>query len=361
MNHEPNAGERTRQLIAAFIDGELSATDAAELNQLLKSDSKHAEQVVDQLLLDSLLSEELGSESLTALVDLVGNDPETTATTPSAMSTTSVLRFPRGTRRLWQSLGGAAIVAAIVVAFVMGRWENSALANAATIVRAAMETHTEPVERVYIVQTEPSTNGDVGFKSPRDVRVVTQGDRFYVAMNRGEHRWFWGRDANGATWMTLGPRRALRIDPDETGPALAYISDLYSLNLESVLDNALRHCEIETTSDTGPVYEVKAIPKRSNGWLRELTIEVDKETKAVRKLVLLRRTAHQGDATITFRLVDASTPDESKYRAEGHLVEPFQIFSRDHQSEKRRDVLKSWFGMAADRWITLEGKKSHEK
>ena len=61
MNHQPAPDERTRRLIAKFIDGELSATDAAELNQLLKSDPQHAEQVVDQLLLDSLLSEELGS------------------------------------------------------------------------------------------------------------------------------------------------------------------------------------------------------------------------------------------------------------------------------------------------------------
>jgi hypothetical protein len=207
MNHQPTPDERTRRLIAEFIDGELSATDAAELNQLLRSDPQQAEQVVDQLLLDSLLSEELGAESLTALVDLVADEPSSGVSSPATVASTGVFRFPRGTRRLWQSLGGVAVVAAVLVAFLVGRWENSALANAATVVRAAMETHAEPVERVYIVQTDRSATGDAGFNSPRNVRVATQGDRFYVEMNRGERRWFWGLDADGAIWLTLGPRR----------------------------------------------------------------------------------------------------------------------------------------------------------
>lgn len=360
MTNEQKLLERTRELAAKLVDGELAAEEAEELTQLLQDGDDRLGVLADHLLLDCLLSEELGKSSLTALVDIVSDnslDAETSSTySPVPVAFTSIVN------QYWKPAGWViAATLAGLMAIILFRGDATAFANAATIVQAAKESHAEVVERVYVVQVETEAAVDADFSPPRDVRVATQGDRFYVEMNRGERRWFWGRDTNGATWMTLGPRRALRIDADETGPALAYINDLYSLNLESVLDNALKHCEIETTSASGQVYVVKATPKRANGWLRAMTIEVDKETKAVRKLVLQRHTPRQGDATVTFTLVDARIPDESKYRAEGHLVEPFQIFSRDHQSEKRRDVLKSWFGIAADRWITTEGKKSHEK
>jgi len=352
--------EQTRELAAKLLDGELTSEEAKQLKLLLQGGEDHVGALADQLLLDSLLSEELGKGSLTALVDLMA-DP---TLDPPALPLPDIAPISHTkTAKYFSQLAGwgVAISLVVVLAVVLFRGEATAFANAATVVQAARESHAAAVERVYVVQVETPAAGESDFTPPLDVRVVTQGDRFYVEMNRGERRWLWGRDANGATWITLGSRRALRIDAEELGPAIAYISDLYSLNLESVLDNALRHCEIETTSDSGPVYVVKATPKRPYGWLRGMTIDVDKETKAVRKLVLRRHTSQQGEATVTFTLVDARVPDESKYRAEGHLIEPFQIFSRDQQPERRRDVLNSWFGMAADRWITTERKKPHEK
>jgi anti-sigma factor RsiW len=243
--NRPTPDERTRQLIAEFIDGEPSETVAAELNQHLMSFPQHTGQVVDQLLLDSLLMEELGSESLTALVDLVANESDSGVKSRTAGVTTGMLRLPRGPRRLWQSLGGVAVVTAVVLAFVIGRWESTALASAATVVRAAIETHAEHVERVYIVQTDRSATGQAGFSPPRDVRVATQGSRFYVEMNRGERQWFWGLNADGAIWLTLGPHRAIVVDQDECGVPLQYISDLYTLELETLLNNFLKHCRLK--------------------------------------------------------------------------------------------------------------------
>jgi hypothetical protein len=352
VNQQPAADERTRQLIAEFIDGELSAADAAELSRLMKTDPRHAEQVVDQLLLDSLLSEELGSESLTALVDLVADAPPRGARLQAAAST-GVFRLPRGSRRFWQSLGGVAVVAALMAAFLLGRWESSALANAATIVEAAREIHAAPVERIYIVRTERSATGDAGFPIPRDVRVATQGDRFYVEMNHGERRWFWGLDANGAIWLTLGPRRAIIVDQEECGAPLQYISHLYTLNLESLLQNFLKHCTLIHEEGPGAAHSITAIPRRRwrAGGLRKATIDVDRETKAVRRLVIERDSPQHGASTVTFTLVDVRAPDEAKYRPEGHLVEPFRLLTRETQPDKRRELLLNWFGPAAERWL----------
>lgn len=360
MNHQPDPCERTRQLIVELIDGELSLTEAGELNQLLRSDRKHAEQAVDQLLLDSLLAAELGTESLTALVDLVSEEPSASDATQPETSRPVAPRWPFNSRRLWQSLGGAAAVAAVVVAFVMSRWENSALASATTIVQAALETHAEPVERVYIVQTERPAMTEPEFNHPRDVRVATQGDRFYVEMNRGERRWYWGLDADGAIWLTLGPRRAIVVAPDECGPPLQYFSSLYTLNLETLLQNLLKHCTLTREEGPGATHSITATPRRRwpGVWLRRATIEVERETKAVRRLVIERDIPRLGTSTVTFTLVDSRAPDESKYRPEGHLTEPFRLLTRDTQPDKRRELLTNWFGPAADRWIKSQENSS---
>lgn len=358
MNLHPSPDERTRRLIVEIIDGDFSATDAAELNELLRSDPRQAEQVVEQLLLDSLLSEELGSESLTALVDLVVSEPSGGAKPPVVAASTGRFRLPRGSRRLWQSLGGLAVVVALLLSFLMGRWENNALANAATVVQAAMQTHAEPIERVYVVQTERPTTGDAGLGNPpRDVRVATQGDRFYVEMNRGERRWVWGLDAQGAIWLTLGPRRAIVVDQDECGLPLQYISHLYTLNFESLLQNCLKHCTLVNEDGPGATHSITATPKRrwNGGWLRKATLEVDRETKAVRRLVIERDIPQHGPSTVTFTLVDSRTADETKYRPEGHLTEPFRLLTRDTQPDKRRELMTNWFGPAAERWIKATG------
>ncbi|MFM7071207.1 MAG: hypothetical protein ACKO38_05370 [Planctomycetota bacterium] len=242
MNAPQDSSERQRQLIAELIDGTLSDSDSADLNRLLQTHPQFADQVANQLILDSLLSEELGAEPLAALVDLVGQPcaSQPSASQPSASQVPPPAAPPRSfrtsrlgrafnqliaARRTWHVAGALATLAVVAVAFVMGRWERMTLASSSdVIVRAAMDAHAAPVERVYVVQTERSPTGptgsgsptgsvgSVGFKPPRDVRVATQGDRFYVEMNRGERSWYWGLDRDGSIWITLGSRRAIVID-----------------------------------------------------------------------------------------------------------------------------------------------------
>jgi len=45
----------------------------------------------------------------------------------------------------------------------------------------------------------------------------------------------WG-GADGTIWLTLGPQRAMRIEPDEIGPSLQSLSNVFSLELESLLN-----------------------------------------------------------------------------------------------------------------------------
>jgi len=264
------------------------------------------------------------------------------------------VRAPTSTRgqRVWaRSLWFAAAAATVLLAFVVGRWGSPAHAEASVLVRAALATHTGPVERCYTVTVE--RDAEIQEEQPqfRDVRIWTQGDRFWVDV-RGQRAWKWGRSSSGAIWIALRRHRALEIEADEIGPPLQQIADLYSLHLETLLENVLNHFELEHLENGSFTHVITARPRGwASGYIREAVIEVDKETKAVKRLELQRSYPRRGDSQITFTLVDARTPDDSRYEPTGHLDEPFRILTRDLDPDKRRDVLTSWFGPQAARWL----------
>ena len=249
----------------------------------------------------------------------------------------------------------AATAAALLIAFIVGHMDTTAYANATTLVRAAILTHSEPVERCYVVTVDRENENRLEFTPPRDVRLWTQGNQFWVEVDRGERRWAWGRNADGAVWTTLGPRRAVQIEPDELGRPLKYMTDLYALELESLLQTILHRYRLEHTSSTTTTHVITARPRgQRERWIREAVIGVDKETKAVRQLVLHRQLPQRGASILTFTLVDARTPDESKYHPEGHLTEPSRIVASDVSVERRRELLVARFGPAAEKWIQSE-------
>ena len=202
------------------------------------------------MLLDSLLSEEIGTEPLTALVDLFATPAATgDAETSPQIPPNRIPWIARVPRRIWKPAGwfGAA-VCVLVAALLIGRWQSTASASPPSLVRAAIETHREPVERVYLVQVEPNRLSAPGATPPRDVRIATQGDRFWLEMTRGDVRWVWGRDPDNAIWLTVGSKWAIRIEPDEVGPSLQSVSDVYSLELETLLHNVLKNCRLKRSS-----------------------------------------------------------------------------------------------------------------
>jgi hypothetical protein len=357
MTTPQDSAKRTDRLIAQWIDGTLSTEEIVELNRLLKCDDHRLEQVADQLILDALLVEELGPESLTALVDFVGNTSGNSAFAAEEVQASSSEPRTRP-RSHWRTYLGWTLVAASVITmgFFVGRWEISSPAHAAAIVRTAIQRHAEPIERVYVVQVErdPSITAEV--ISPREIRVITQGEQFYVEAARGERRWAWGRDRDGSHWMALGSRMGVRIAEHEMGPRLQRMSDLYSLNLNSLLEDVLRSCRLDHSTQEG-TYTIKATPeRRPRRGLQQATIELDQETKAVRRLVMERRSRRQGATQVIFTLIETRPVDESKYHLAGHLEDPYRILAGDQMPFRRRQVLRNWFGETADQWIqTNEG------
>ncbi|MFM7074197.1 MAG: hypothetical protein ACKO38_20610, partial [Planctomycetota bacterium] len=167
-------------------------------------------------------------------------------------------------------------------------------------------------------------------------------------------------DRDGSIWITLGARRAIVIDHAEWGPALHHISSLYTLNVETLLNDLLKYCELRHHDGSEGTHFITATPRRRwNGvGMRRATIEVDRETKAVRRLVIDRDIPQQGASTVTFTLVDTRAPDEANYRPQGHLVAPYRLLTRDTRLDLRRELMANWFGPLAERWLKTPETKS---
>jgi hypothetical protein len=362
--------DRISYLISQVVDGEPSREAVDELNELVRSSTRDANLVVDHLILDSLLSEELGRDSLTTLIDFLADSES-----PGANVNSDTVALDRRTRSVpnrrrprtrWYLQGASWIVAVaaliLVVAIIAGRAQKEAFADATQIVQAAVHAHAEPVERVYAVDVERDDSPGAFSALPNDVRVSTVGNRFWVEIRSPRGQLCFGRGEDGEIWVALGPWRGMRIEPDEAGPMLQDIADLYSLNLESLLQGVLEGHELERLATDGTTCVIKATPESANrGWVRDVTLEVDQETKAVRRLVVERLAPRRGSATVTFRLVDARLPDESLYRLEGHVTDPDRVLTRESRPDRRGELLENWIGPLAKGWIVDDQQASDQK
>jgi len=350
--------------MSKVLDDVISDEEIIELHTLVDADPSLRSQLVDHLLLDTLLEENLGQEPLTALVDTIGDTTDLASAqtlipvkeqTPVASSATL------GRRWSWRS--GWLVLAAsllIVVSFFTMQGDREAFASASRVVQSAMRTHAAPIERIYVVEVKRGDSNKPKFELPRDVRVATQGDRFWVQM-RGYRDWAWGRNDQGAIWMTLGPRRAVVVNQDEIGVPLRYIGDLYTLNLETLLQGFLKYCRLEMSEGSADTTIIVATPRRqwTNRPLQRATIEVDRETKAIRKLVIEREFDRASSVT-TFTLVDSRLADESLYGPEGHLSDPYRIFSNETNASRRRELITNWFGPTSEQWMQIQETQSNE-
>ncbi len=357
-----NNSDDLRGLLSALLDGELSDNEVRELNELIAHSPSAQKELVDHLLLDSLLVEQVGAEALTALVDMLATDsPLITLSRESRQASRSEHRW-RVPARLRKFSGWLAGIAAVVlVAILVGRWEKHALAGAEAVVRAAIEIHSEPIERVYAVTIDRAAFEDDGI-GLRHALVATQGDRFYVEMIQAERQCFWSRNRNGGMWLTLGSQRAIVVEQEEIGAPLQRISDLCALELETLLQNFLKHCRLNESDASGSSLRIEAIPRKR--WrdrrMKHAVIEIDRKTKVVRSLVIEQDRPRQGPSTVTFTLIDTRIADESKFQPEGHLVEPFELITRDTQPDMRRELAVGWFGAVARRWIKTPGTNLDE-
>jgi len=268
-------------------------------------------------------------------------------------------RFPDSTRKwsrpgLTLGLGATGLAAAVLSAILLS---PSSEIRAESTVREAAARLQLPLERCYMVEVRAMGESEVEALAPaRTMKIWAADGKFRVEMSRGNFRCAWGRDPDGTVWLTAHPQRGLRIAPDEQGPGLLWISELYGMRPETIISQILARCRLRegTRAGINDPRVIHAEPRAlaRQAWLRSATLELDPETKAIRKLSLTRSGNIDGSTTAaTFTLIDTRPVDHSRYGLEGNLVEPYQIYDGDFQPGRRREIISRWTGARVDAWL----------
>ena len=273
-------------------------------------------------------------------------------------------------RRLPAGSWAWGLSAAAAVVLLMTAWlfrPGLVLASPESLVREAKQAHRLPLDRCYLVEVrKDSAVYDECFPMTSQVRLTrlwTRGDRFWVESVSPERRWDWGRDEKNHVWFAFEPQRAVRLEPGEVPRWLSLCCDLYCIRLEQLLGTVLRDFTLdrETPDDdfasasTPATQVVRAImkPGLTHPSIKSVVLEIDAESRVVRRMVLERMYKGQPFATVTCTLVETETLDDDKFQLEGHLVAPYTIFTREFEPLKRRELISRWFGPQVGSWFKL--------
>jgi hypothetical protein len=260
----------------------------------------------------------------------------------------------------WAGLGAAALVL-IGVCFPIVRQDRRVLAKGETVVREAREAHLQPIDRCYLVEVrrESSLAAEIAPNLPqvRQTRLWTRGDRFWVESVRPDQRWAWGRDEANRFWISFGPHAAIRYEADEVPDWLNLYCDVHSLNVERWLGDVLDRFDL-TREDVPADEDASTIRIKAKArdvvaigpGVQSAELEVDAETRVIRRMVVRRVMNGEPLATVTYSLSETDALDPAVYEAEGHLVDPSEISTRDHNSQRRKELVARWFGNRPGRW-----------
>jgi hypothetical protein len=271
--------------------------------------------------------------------------------------------------RIWRVATVAAAAAMILAGVILFPRQRSALAKVETVVREARQAHALPVDRCYLVEVrrESSLVAELAPAAPRAgiTRLWTRGDRFWVESVRPDARWAWGRDDASRFWFAFGAHTAIRMEPDEVPYWLNVYCDLHSVNIEKWLAEVLNRFELTRESNSAnandstiTVHARARARARANPSIETADIEIDAETRVVRRMVVRRGWNGQPFATVTYTLAETDALDSDDYLLEGHLESPFEIYTRDHQPQRRKELLTRWLAPRSARWArTIEEMK----
>jgi hypothetical protein len=269
----------------------------------------------------------------------------------------------------WRRLAGwalpVAVAAGVAAVLFFPPHAEPLRASPQALLQEAQKAHHLPLDRCYLVEfqrTDEGADDNPMAGQFRTTRLWTRGDRFWIESTNPRARWAWGRDEDGTIWLAPGPRRGVRIEPDEAPRWLAHTCDISELRPEHLLGEILRDFDLVREDGETPATQVIRATRKPGRWappLRSAVLELDSETKALRRVVL-DRAGPLRSVTTTYTLVETQTQADDRYRLEGHLVAPYEIYTADNQPQRRPQALMLLFGPRAADWfkpLPKEGSK----
>jgi hypothetical protein len=277
-------------------------------------------------------------------------------------------------RRAFRLVLAAGIAAAVVFAFLGGWYLSPVHAGVRELVQETQRVHNLPLERCYLVEVQRLTGNEEEQRAlgmaPRQVRVWTRGDRFWVEMRHAgaERPLVWGRESTGALWAVLDSHRGVRIRSEQAPKWLTVIADVCSLNIDTLLGNVLGDCtltEVDTAASPSPspltrVVVAEPRSEKTRMWLGQATLEIDTEAKVLRRVEIARNRRGAPLAKVIFTLVETRPDDGAKYQLEGHLTEPSRIYEGRIEPKVILEFVARWAGPAQNPKENPGGKATEE-
>jgi hypothetical protein len=153
--------------------------------------------------------------------------------------------------------------------------------------------------------------------------------------------------------MTYGRRHGIKLEPKEFPPWLATLCEALSMDMKTLLGDVLEGYELATGfSDSPQTVVIHAVgqPGRPHRWLKEATLEIDRETRGVRRV-----TVTTGDRTQVRTIFSAHA-----YKSGGAMEAHFGLGSAtsvDVEVTLLSGKTKTFTEIAADRIHTLSMEK----
>ena len=335
-----SVSEECQELAQRLVEGTADEEDASRLSKLLRKEPEARAEYLSFMAIHSALAWEFRAEAPEGMepsVDLEAIQPQARSQGTS--------HFARSRRLSWF----LAIATAVLAIFLVGRLQSKAFAS--RLIEAAISAHAQSLQREYQLEIDWENLEAAKSIRSKDVRVSTQGDRFWISVEM-QTRLAIGNGPDGSVWIALGPNRGVVIEEDELGPVLRDVRGLYGLRFESMLTSVLQNHRLRLQEQTDSTYVINATPRRARGWIREVSIEMDRETNVVQRLTAKRRSLLRGPSTATFTLIATGPVDESKYDIQGHLASSSFVYTRSNSPpNKRRQLLETTLGPATRGWI----------
>ena len=334
LNEHPS--ERFKLLVSQLIDGQLMAEEAAELNALMNGDSKAVENVVDQLMLDSLLSDELGSESLTALVDLVSEGPV------DNVRSTPVRSLSRSTG--WFSVTFASCALVLAAFFIRQLFIETPVSAAVTELDRIITASTETVDRTYQITVEeailPPGRGQRPRlpehgrppKPPLDGALLhVRGDQQFVLERITKEGLPFVTGSNGRTSWAVRPDGPVRVSSDLTRFNRDVPGHEHSMSLIKIHDG-LEHLRnayeiqllpIENQEDNltlkeSPIRLIVAVKKRNGRGPRRVEITYSIRDGLIQQMRFIEMPYGPERLTLRMTLVEERDLGEAFFDHESH-------------------------------------------
>ncbi|MCG6158132.1 hypothetical protein [Rubinisphaera margarita] len=283
-------------------------------------------------------------DGLTQRVDASRLVQRVTAQIPNRPESALATSRRRRSRTMFASCVSAA---ALLVAFLCGRFLAPWPVEAASVLRHVHSAHSGPVDRCYRVLFAPSPgywNGRNPLRGPSDTTLWTRGDRFWAEATLGKIKLVYGRDETGKLWVSPDRTTGIHLaDQSESLPEdIAMYCAINSMSMPTLVEHVLADFELRADRIPAPGRDEPQVgsdnsliwaslkPGHTHPLISSALLEVGENNTLVR-LVLWTVDDDQSRGTVTFTLVETAHQDDEQYNLSWHLDEGAEV--RIHQFE----------------------------